>query len=114
MDEDGKESSFSWFCSGIRKRSQHELANLKNFVAFHDDTLGRACTLTLAKYHHPLNLWTENTNSIVQHFGMVLTIFVHSTLMKSGIYMVVSKSITLETLELKSLMQDLMNHKDIL
>ena len=32
----------------------------------------------MQKYYHPLNLWTENTNSIVQHFGMVLTIFVHS------------------------------------
>ena len=68
---------------------------------------------TCKKYHHPLNLWIENANSIVQHFGMILTIFVHSTLMKSGIYMMVSKSIILEILDFKSLIQDLMNHRDI-
>ena len=50
----------------------------------------------------------------MQHFGMVLTIFVHSTLMKSGIYMMVSKSTILETLDFKCLIPDLMNHKDIL
>ena len=38
---------------------------------------------------------------------------VDSTLMKSGIYMMVSKSIILETLDFKSLIQDSMNHRDI-
>ena len=51
LDEDGKESSFSWFCSGIRRRSQRELLNPKNFVAFHVDTLSRTSKLTLAKIH---------------------------------------------------------------
>ena len=97
MDEDGKESSFSWFCSGIRRHSQCKLVNPKNFVAFHVDTLSRTCNLTLAKIPSSIKLiWRENTNSIVQHIGMVLTIFVHSTLMKSGIYMMVSKSIPLQ------------------
>ena len=51
-------------------------------------------------------------NFIVQHFGMVPTIFVHSTLMKSGICMMALKSIMLQILDFASLTQDLMNHID--
>ena len=112
LDEDGKESTFSWFCSRIRRHSQRKLVHPKNFVAFHVDTLSRTCNLTLAKIPSSIKLM-DREYKLVQHFGMVLTIFVHSTLMKSGIYMMVSKSIILETLDFKSLIQDLMNHRDI-
>ena len=56
LDEDGKESSFSWFCSGIRRHSQCKLVNPKNFVAFHVDTLSRTYNLTLAKIPSSIKL----------------------------------------------------------
>ena len=52
-------------------------------------------------------------NFILQHFAMVLTIFVHSTLMKSGIFMMALKSIMLEILDFTHPTHILMNHMDI-
>ena len=114
LDEDGKESSFSWFCSGIRRRSQLELVNPKNFVAFHVDTLSRTCNLTLAKIPSSIKLMEREYKFHSATLWNVTHYICTFYFMTSGIYMMVSKSIILETLEFKSLIQNLMNHKDIL
>ena len=59
LDEDGKESLFSWFCSGMRRRSQRELVNKKNFVAFQVDTLSRTCNLTLEKVPSSIKVYGQ-------------------------------------------------------
>ena len=49
----------SWHCSGIRRHSQSQFLNPKNFIIFHVDTVNREGNLTLAQVPSSLQLFGE-------------------------------------------------------
>ena len=89
--------------------------NPKNFVAFHVDTLSRTCNLTLAKIpssiklmereykFHSATLW--NGTRYICTFCFNEKWYLYDGLKEYNL--------KIETLDFKSLIQDLMNHRDI-